>query len=239
MFNSSSAKAAGSKGGLSKSPQKQKAARSNAKHGGRKPTRTLLERLLGKKVPKDQHKSVAEAYAQLIEAEKRDLLAHFRVEDVDDPLHTNQWSARSRRIPKRIAHIIAKFKVEVKYRSKPSPLPKPYIVEWEQRSPGWQEDWNRRKGDSGLPPPRFRQKTHFENLQGIQWFEADLRRGHPLTVEEMMKTGGSQWNRKRAEGALAYLIAKCAGKYRTIPAPPDSSEAGSGLINPFEEDLPF
>jgi hypothetical protein len=90
-----------------------------------------------------------------------------------------------------------------------------------------------------MPPPRFKQKTLFESLPGIEWFERDLRSGHQLTVEEMMKVGGAQWHRKRAEGALAYLIAKCAGKYPTIPTAPNASEVGSGLTNTLEEDLPF
>lgn len=241
MFNSSRAKVAGSAGGKSKSTAKRQASRKNGKQGGRKSTRTLAERLLGRKIHDREQESIAEAYRDLWDGERSALEEHFQVSNLNDPLHTQLWKAKSRKAHKRVSYIISKFKLAASYYSKPPKEPKPYVVEYEQCPPGKQAQWEAKHRYSGVPCPPAKRKVYFEQMPGMEMFEWDMQRGVNLTVEYLMQTGGARWTKPRAEGALAYLTAKGAGDSSKVSAILTYSKADAALADTLEEeeDLPF
>jgi hypothetical protein len=219
MFDSSRAKTAGSQGGKSRSAAKKRAARNNGRAGGRQPTRTLAERLLGRKVRESERKTIAEAYGDLFEREKNQLETHFRVKALNDPLHTEQWRQANRKVPKDVQYAINRFKLAVRYHSRPLKQPKSYIVESQPCSAARRAAWEVKHRGSGLPCPPIRQKVHFEQMPHIEIFEWELRRGATLTVEDIMKIGGSRWTKRRAEGALAWLRGKSDQASDQAPEP--------------------
>jgi len=75
---------AGKVGGRSRSKAKVAAAKENGKSGGRKPTRTLAERLVGRKVRTVEEKAAFKAaLGQLLEREKQVLAEFFGVHSFD------------------------------------------------------------------------------------------------------------------------------------------------------------
>jgi hypothetical protein len=206
VFNSSRAKTAGRVGGKSTSAAKLKAARKNGKAGGRRPTRTLAERLLGRKIHDHEREALAEAYKELLIAERTVLEDHFQLSTINDPLHTTLWRQKSRSPTKHIRYLIDKFRLALAYHARPQRPLKEYIVEVKPCPPERQAAWDRRK--SGIPCPPTRQKVYFEKMPYIKVFEARYRAGAELTAESILEEGGSTWTKKRAEGALTWLRSK-------------------------------
>ncbi len=101
------------KAGRARSAAKRRAARSNGKSGGRPPSRTLAERLLGRKLHPVDRPSFDRAVADLLQREQQVLAEYFGCYHILDsrPLHTKLWRQRSRRPPKEIRYFIRKIKL--------------------------------------------------------------------------------------------------------------------------------
>jgi hypothetical protein len=179
----------------------------------------LAERLLGRKLHEHEQDSIAKAYSELLGGERHDLDVHFQVSKVNDPLHTELWRAKNRKVSKRLSYIISRFKLAIRYHRKPLKQPEPYFVESEQCSPERQAAWEANRRHSRLPCPPTKRRIYFEQMPGIEMFEWEIRRGVPLTVEDIMKTGGARLTKTRAEGALAWLKAKSDQSSEPAPEP--------------------
>jgi hypothetical protein len=99
--------------GRARSPAKRRAARENGKAGGRPPSRTLAERLLGRKLQPRDRAAFNRAVDDLLQREQQVLAAYFGCYHILDsrPLHTKLWRQRSRRPPKEIRYLIRKIKL--------------------------------------------------------------------------------------------------------------------------------
>ena len=197
--------AAGHVGGKASTPEKAAAARRNAKLGGRKPTRTLTERLLNRRIVPAQHKYIAQALGQLLQSELQQLEDFFGVTNVagEAPMHTVLWRTKSRRIPKHIRYIIMKFKLAANHFLKDAPAPKDYLVESQLRTEAEQDWWEQLH--PGIPCPPRRVRVYLRNLPSFSYFQSLYARGTNLTVQTIMSSGGSQWTAKRAEATLALF----------------------------------
>jgi hypothetical protein len=207
VFNVFSATVAGEKGGRAKTPKKQQTARKNGKAGGRRPSRTLVERLLGKRIAPVQHKYIEKAYGDLLGREKQLLEDYFQTKYILDkePLHTLSWRAKSRRVPKQIRYIIRKFKLAANHYLKDVPAPKSYIVETRLRSPEEQAAWEQLHPDVPCPPRKMR--VDVTKMPDFSYFEFLYAKNPNLTAKTIMDAGGSRWTEERAEAALAWLKA--------------------------------
>ncbi len=110
MFNSLTAKAAGSKGGKAKTKVKGQSARSNGTLGGRPPSRTLVERLLQRSIHQEQQKYIDEALSDMLAIERHQLEEYFQLDSgMNKAMASTLWRAKSRRVPREIRYLIKKF----------------------------------------------------------------------------------------------------------------------------------
>jgi hypothetical protein len=114
----------GKKGGEARTPAKQKAARRNGAKGGRPRKSTLAEHILRRKLTRDQHQVIAEAFHRLTRTE-RDAFRKFyglppgemrkkAMEPYFDPMTTDGIRANKPNI--RMRHILKKFRLMAHYR---------------------------------------------------------------------------------------------------------------------------
>jgi len=197
------------KGGYATSPAKAKAARENGKRGGRRATRTLAERLLNRKLSEDEHEQIKNLWRGnhlLLTGEGSTLLKHFGGEEWVDPLDimdSKRWRRTSRRMPKEVKYVVAKFRLSVRYHLKPNAQPKDYVVVTVPRSEHEERDWERQHPN--LPCPPRRQKLHLANLPDFNYFDALFARRPETTPQEVIAMGGSRYTRPIAEALVKYL----------------------------------
>src|ERR1039457_423796 len=154
MFNKLTARSAGSKGGEAKTKTKSKAARSNGSLGGRPPTKTLAEKLLGRTIHPEQQRYIDLALSDMLSVERQQLEEYFHLErgmledyfmhgtELRRAMNDTVWRTKSRRVPERIRYLIKKFRLAANHYLREPPSPKPYSVEYEQRSSGEQQLWH-------------------------------------------------------------------------------------------------
>ena len=160
MFNKLTAKAAGAKGGLAKTKAKIKASRANGMLGGCPPTKTLAERLLRRSLQPEQKKYIDEALSDMLSIERHQLQQYFQLESgMDKAMNCRLWRTKSRRVPREIRYLIKKFRLAANYYLRDVPMPKPYAVEYQPRSLGEQEYWERWHSDSRIPCPPIKMST--------------------------------------------------------------------------------
>ncbi len=206
MFDTSSAKRAGKKGGSTRSSKKQEAARVNGKSGGRPPSQNLAQRLLARPVLPEQQHDLELAWNHLRPGERQLLLEHFQASvRFGDPLQTTTWKSRSKRIPKEVRFVIKQFRLLANHYLKPVHVPKPYLFEWREKSVAAQEAWLIGHRESSVPCPPRRVRMNIRNLPYFSLFEVQAERGATLTVEGILERGGGEWTEARAKTAIAWL----------------------------------
>lgn len=115
--------ARGSKGGSSTSPAKRRAARKNGElctrssENGRPRTLTLAESILRRKLSKEQHGQVREAYARLTIREQRIFKKFFRLDLawLHYPSMDTKAFVPHRKPNERMQHILRKFRLVARY----------------------------------------------------------------------------------------------------------------------------
>ena len=207
MFNSLSAKTAGAKGGSAKLKAKGKAARANGKLGGCPPTKTLAERLLGRTIHPEQLKYIEKALSDMLSSERHELQEYFQLEDgISKAMSSFAWKSKSRRVPREIQYLIKKFRLAARHYLREVPPPKPYVVEYQRRSLGEQQLWDRNHRDSAIPCPPLKVRTDVRQLPDFGLIEFKHKNGVTWTVKDLMEISG-QWTMKRAEVAIKWLNA--------------------------------
>jgi hypothetical protein len=202
--------------GKKTSPAKAKAARRNGQAGGRPASRTLAERLLNRKLSEDEHEQIKKLWRSnqlLLAREGHALLNHFGGEEWGDPLDimdSNQWRRKSRRMPKEVKYLVAKFRLAVRYSLKPTAPPKNYVVVTVPRSEGYERNWERQHPD--IPCPPLRQRRSLLRLPDFKYLDSMFARHPETTAKEVMAVGGSQYTRPIAEALVKYLRYKHAKK---------------------------
>jgi hypothetical protein len=207
MFNKLSAKSAGSKGGKARTKAKGKSSRANGELGGRPPSRTLVERLLGRSIHPEQQKYIDQAIDDMFGTEKTQLEEYFQLESGmgNAVMNSSAWRTKSRRVPKEIRYMIRKFRLAANHYLRDVPMPKPYSVEYQQRSQGVQMAWDLDHPDSNVPCPPRKVRIDVRNLPYFEHFEWKHKRGVKLTVKDILEAGGGKWTMKRAEVAIKWL----------------------------------
>jgi len=197
------------KGAFSTSPAKAKAARLNGQRGGRPATRTLAERLLNRKLSVDEHEQIKrlwQANQLLLAREGPALLNHFGGDGWADPLEimaSKFWRRKSRRMPKEVKYLVAKFRLSVRYNLKPTAPPKDYVVVSDLRSEDEQREWERRHPNLPCPPRRHRKSL--ASLPDFKYFDSLFARSPDTTPEEVMAIGGALYPRPIAEALVKFL----------------------------------
>lgn len=240
MFNKLSAKNAGSKGGKANTKVKGKAARANGRLGGRPPSKTLAERLLGRSIHPEQQKYIDVALSDMLSSERRQLEEYFQLDrgvlveffllQSGKAMDSSIWRSRTRRVPKQVQYLIKKFRLAANHYLRDVPMPKPYTVEYEQLSLGEQQVWGRRHLESRIPCPPRKVRIDVRSLPEFRLIEFKHKRGVAWTVENLTEIS-DKWTRKRAEVAIKWLNAtyplddlhKDAKRKAERPSP-DSSE---------------
>jgi hypothetical protein len=211
-FDDQTAKDAGRKGGRSRSDKKLRAARRNAKNGGRKPSRTLAERLVGQKLTAEQVQVIERAWSRnqfLLIAEAETLFGYFEVSfshRTSLSFDTTMWRRKTTRAPKKILYLIDKFRRAAKYhldlhRAKPV---KDYVVVTRQPSREECEEWERSHPDTDVPCPPHRHKQYFRELRGFNFIASEFKRNPKMTAHDIKELGGGAYGGK-GEAILAYL----------------------------------
>jgi ribosomal protein L31E len=206
VFNRLSAKSTGSKGGKARTKVKRQAARANGRLGGRPPSRTLAERLLKRSIHPEQQKYIDEALSDMLALERQQLEEYFQLKNgIAEAMNSSVWRTKSRRVPKQIRYLIKKFRLAANHYLRDVPAPKPYTVEYVQRSQAEQEA--RDHWHSGIPCPPRKVRIDVRDLPHFDFIELKHREGVTWTLEDMVKTGGGKWTKKCAEQAIKWLSA--------------------------------
>jgi hypothetical protein len=221
----------GRKGGLVSSASKARAARQNGRKGGRPPSRTLAERLLGRKLQPWQEEMIDKALVKnefMFVAHVKVLLDYFGVAySTQYAFDTKVWRRKTARPPKEIRYLIAKFRLGAEYYLKTARPPKDYVVVTKLPT---QEEWRRWEAMHdrfdfrypAQPPPR-RGKKYFRDLPQFhllrRWFEK-----HPdMTARDIEEWGGGAYG-GLGNAILAHLRSPLSPKdYFHIEFPPSSA----------------
>jgi hypothetical protein len=240
MFNKLNARQVGSRGGSAKTKRKSQASRANGKLGGRPPSKTLAERLLRRSIHPEQQKYIRLALSDMLANERHQLEEYFHLkgglieeyyahdEEMFRTLVSTVWRTKSRRVPKEIRYLIRKFRLAANYYLRDVPTPKPYVVDYRQRSLGEQEAWYRNHSDSRVPCPPLKGRTDVRQLPDFHLIELKHKNGMTWTVKDLTEISG-EWSKERAEAAIKWL------NYEYPQSP--SKESGSEARSDWEEDI--
>jgi len=209
-FDEQTAKDAGQKGGRSRSNKKLRAARRNAKKGGRPASRTLAERLLEQKLTPHQLEAInREWYSNkfLFVGESQRLFEFFEV-SATVSFSSKTWCRKSGRMPKEIRYIVGKFRLAAQYilsEVKPPAPPKDYVRVPDPYSKGELAEWRMRHPGHpiGTPPPR-RQKKYFRDLPMYNEIVGYFKDNPNMTTQDITELGGNATGAV-AEELLRYL----------------------------------
>jgi hypothetical protein len=198
--------AAGRIGGKSKSAAKVTAAKNNGKLGGRPAAeRTLLERILNRKLTAEEHASFCdEALYYVLMVEQEYITKFFQTHWTGIP--QVPWrSAKPQKVRQAIKHVIAVSKI---YYWKPRVKPvKDYVVIRVPKSDFERQVWEQRHPNMPFVMTRPK-KVYIKDLPNFTYLENVFARHPNLTEKEIIDSGGSRWTREHAVAFLKYLIAK-------------------------------
>jgi hypothetical protein len=245
MFNKLNAKQAGSKGGKAKTKVKSKTAQANGKLGGRPPSKTLAERLLHRSIQPEQKKYIRLAFGELVDSERQQLEEYFQLAagvledyyDYDEKMfkviNSTAWRSKSRRVPKEIRYLIKKFRLAANHFLRDVPAPKPYAYEYQQRSQGELEEWDRRHSGSRIPCPPVKGCTDVRQLPDFRLIELKHKRGVIWTVKDLTDKS-ALWTPKRAEVAIKWLNYEYPQSFKK-----SDSEAARNQDDERSDEIPF
>jgi hypothetical protein len=207
-----SASEQGRKGGLSRSDKKARAARRNGRKGGRKPTRTLAERLLGQKLTYPERQEINKGWGQnqfLLASEAQALLEFFGANwaIVEVPFDTSVWHRKTGRTPKKIRYLIAKFRLSARHlldAAKAKPV-KDYVVAYREPSPEECVAWEYSHPDMPCPPRPVR--NYFRDLPLYNFVVKQVEANPYMTAAELRELGGGAYSGPVAPALLKYLRA--------------------------------
>lgn len=115
MFNKDTSRAAGAKGGSTRSVVKSLAARANGRRGGRPSSLCFAERLLSKKIKPADEKPLQKAWDELYPRDKQQVLEYFGISSVfDDALCAREWKTKKKHLPSDVKLFVEKFKLAAK-----------------------------------------------------------------------------------------------------------------------------
>ncbi len=246
MFNKLNARQVGSRGGSAKTKRKSQASRANGKLGGRPPSKTLAERLLRRSIHPEQQKYIRLALSDMLANERHQLEEYFHLkgglleeyyahdEEMFRTLDSTVWRTKSRRVPKEIRYLIKKFRLAANYYLRNVPMPKPYVVDYRQRSPGEQEAWYRSHSKSRVPCPPLKGRTDVRQLPDFRLIELKHKNGMTWTVKDLTDISG-EWTKERAEAAIKWLNYQ----YPQSPSKEISSEASRYWKEEILAKIPF
>lgn len=190
---------AGRKGGRARSDKKRRSSRRNGKLGGRKPSRTLAERLLGQKLKPEQREALAKKQLEIASFIQKDRakVTEFFGADFEDVFQTTTWRRKTGRMNQEVRDILEKWRVLARQelRKLKQTVPKDYVIVTKFPSDAerihWQERFRRRTDVPEQPPPHLRKKrfTKFKNWHLI---EAAFKDNHDLTPAELIEVGGAE-----------------------------------------------
>lgn len=205
-FERDSAVTSGRKGGRSKSKAKVKAARSNGKLGGRPSTRTLIERVLNRRVTPEEWKNIQTYVMRRILLGHQDFIPSYFECDWDD-VPRKSWRGLPLQVRQSIRHLKAVTKIFLpKFRPKP---PKDYVVIRVPKLPGRREAWERRHPDMPFVATEP-QKVPFTSLFNYAWFDRKFANGVELDEADILRNGEGKITREQATALLKYLKFKYA-----------------------------
>lgn len=190
-----------SRGGSSKSPAKIKAARQNGRRGGRPSTRTLIERVLNRRVTPNEWEQLQKTVFRRILLGHQDFIpAYFECNWNDIP--QKAWRGLPRAVRQAIRQVKALTKIfQPKFRPKPI---KNYIVIRVPKRDGEREDWEQRHPDMPFVATRP-QKVHFKNIFNYAWFKRKVENGVALDEADILRNGEGKITREQATALLKYL----------------------------------
>lgn len=203
----------GRKGGQVRSAAKARAARRNAKKGGRPATRTLAERLMNQKLTPDQIEAITKLLGRnrpllIVETDR---LSEFFGVKVDKQLDSTAWTRKTARMPKDIRYIVDKFRRGVKFHLGKVKPPKDFVVAYRTRSPEQQREWQQDRRHDGIPCPPERRKIFFRNFRGFRDVADQFERNPDMTVQDVSDLGGGECG-SCAKEILEYLRGMAALK---------------------------
>lgn len=192
---------AGRTGGKSKSPAKVTAAKRNGKLGGRPSTRTLLERILNRKVTADEHSAFRDkVLCHVLLGEQQYITNFFQTDWEGTP--TVSWRGLPQKVRQAIRHVKAVSKI---YSWKPRVKPvKDYVVIRVPKSELERQVWEQRHPDMPFVETRPK-KIYINNLPSYTYFESIFPHHPNLSEDEILAEGGSRWTREMAAALLKYL----------------------------------
>lgn len=200
---------AGTKGRQAMTAKQRQASRQNGrKSKGRKPSRSLAERLLDQKLTPDQLQALNAACLGnnfMFSDEYRELLDFFRVgsSTTEGAFASKFWRRKTGRMPKTIRYLVAKFQLGASRVLSEMKEPKDYIVVSRQRSLAEQQEWERRRYTNDPPCPPRRGKWRIYNLPNYDALKDAFKQNPDMTAQDV-----EQWGReydKHGEAILAYL----------------------------------
>ena len=178
--------------------------------GGRPRTRSLGETLLRRRLNKEQHQILREAFLRLTDRERSSFREHFGFsKDAYVELDVYDFSTRKRRPSGGMQHILKKFRLEARYllaTHRPKPL-KDYVVERVPKSDYERDAWEQRHPDMPFVATRPK-KVYFTELPEFAYFDRKFARGDRLTPEQIRDGGGSRYTAQVAEAVVEFLASK-------------------------------
>jgi hypothetical protein len=218
-FTPSNSEGFGKKGGSARSTAKKKAARQNGKRGGRPPSRTLAERLLGRKLTPYWRGELGKALSAneiLFQSQIRKIGDFFGTSlSSSDGFDTKHWCRKSGRLPPEIRYLVKRFRLGANYyiAQLEAKAAKDYVAV--SRLPNKQrvEEWDRTHNsfnDPKQPPPR-RGKKYFCNLPDYRSLEQEFKENPNMTAQHIEKRGGPKY------AGLGEAILACLSRPKKVP----------------------
>jgi len=199
-------------GGYSKSPAKVAAARANGRKctkgmGGRPSARTLIERVLNRRVDADAWKQIrGKLFRYILVMEQEAVPAFFECEWNDIP--SKSWRGLPQYVRQAIRHIKAAAKI---YLPKTTRIksPKDYIVVRVQKLQSEREGRERRHPNMPFVAT-WPQKIPMKRIFNYEWFDRQFARGVALDEADILRNGEGKIRREHAVALLKYLKFKYA-----------------------------
>ncbi len=199
-------------GGYSKTPAKVAAARANGRKctkgmGGRPSTRTLIERVLNRRIDADAWKQIrAKLFRYILVMEQEAVPAFFECEWNDIPCKS--WRGLPQYVRQAIRHIKAAAKIYLPKQFKVKPI-KDYIVVRVPKVPGSRERWEHLHPDMPFVAT-YPQKIPMKMIFNYEWFDRQFARGVTLDEADILRNGEGKITREHAVALLKYLKFKYA-----------------------------
>lgn len=194
--------------GSSTSRAKVEAARRNGRNGGRPSTRTLLERILNRKVTQGEYLSFRHKVLRwILYDEQQRITDHFHADWMEIPTVSGRRTPLS--VRQAIRHVKAAAKI---YRWRPSARPKApneYVLIRVPKSEGERNAWERRHPDMPFVMTRP-QKLPISSLPDYAWFDQKFAMGVDLDVDDILRNCEGKITRETAVAIVKHLKFKHA-----------------------------